>query len=328
MENVDEMMSSMAGMSREDIMNMVNGEDSKDGETLEVEKPTEEIQAQPELEKIVEPEVKQEEAVILTKDGKHTINFDEYRSLKDKVIGLTDQSSALMATLESQKVMIQQLLEARAIDDKTGNSDATDEVVEGFRLDDLDEELPGIKNEILNLIKPLQTELAAIKAEKQQKDDLTAQEQAEAQARQDFDAEVTKFEPDYLKVTAPDNQKFWDWYNSDDRSVRVRNDGVSSDPQRVANVVKAFKDETKATGGDTSGLTVEETAKKVAEALAKADEGNAVQSLGDVPGGTNPIHDEIQATLNLSPAGMADKLKGKSREQIEDIISRANRAVR
>lgn len=327
MENVDEMMSSMAGMSREDIMNMVNGEDSKDGETSEVEKPTEEIQAQPELEKIVEPEP-EKEAVILTRDGKHTINFDEYRSLKDKVIGLTDQSSALMATLESQKVMIQQLLEARAIDDKTGNSDATDEVVEGFRLDDLDEELPGIKNEILNLIKPLQTELAAIKAEKQQKEDLTAQQSAEARARQDFDAEVANIDPDYLKITHPDNVKFWDWYNSEDRSIRVRNDGASNDPQRVANVVKAFKDETKATGGDTPGLTVEETAKKVAEALAKADEGNAVQSLGDVPGGTNPIHDEIQATLNLSPAGMADKLKGKSREQIEDIISRANRAVR
>lgn len=73
------------------------------------------------------------EPVVLTKDGKHTIPFEEYRSAKDEAQASRERIAELEAASREQAELIENLKAAKTADAGTGDTEAQDEVLREFK---------------------------------------------------------------------------------------------------------------------------------------------------------------------------------------------------
>jgi len=245
------------------------------------------------------------EPVILAKDGKHTIPYSELAQAREEAKSAAEQLAVLQAKLQEQTELLGKVQEAKESDEDTGTTEAMDDLMA-----DLAEDYPGAAK----LIQKLTSQLEQMTSKQQALEAAETAKTAALTAQQQFDKAVTELNPEY--PTVKDSDAFWAWFDKQPSYIRAA--ANSGDPQIVADVVSTYVASAKP--GDTGKPAGK--APTAAEALAKAKERAAVSSLSDVPGGSNPAHDEIDAIKALSAMEMAGRFDGKDPAQIEAILAR------
>lgn len=244
------------------------------------------------------------EPVILAKDGKHTIPYSELTTAREEARVKGEELAILQAKMQEQADILSKLQEAKETDEETGTTVATDDLMA-----DLAEDYPGAAQ----LIKKLTSQLEAMTSKQLAADAEVAAKSAALTAQEVFDRAVTDINAEYPKVK--DTDEFWAWFDKQPSYIQAT--AKSGDPRTVADVVSTYLASAKP--GDT-GKPV--TATTAAEAIAKAKSRPAVTSLSDVPGGSNPATDEIDAVKALDPMAMANKFSGMNPTQVEALLAR------
>lgn len=306
-------------VSEEEYLNFIDGDPTeaaeKPGDTDSGDSPnsTETVEAKedpkedPEKEPKKEP--KEEEPVVLAKDGKNTIPFSVVEDLRETVKATKEQNEQLTLMLKEQKGFMEEFKAAQEQNEEAGDTEATDNLFE-----ELEEDYPGITDTLNKMVAPLQEKIDSLEAEreqlKQQEEALTA----EQEAQKEFDSAVTELNKDYPDIIKSD--EFWKWFDKAPAYVQaVKEHG---NPQAVADVISLYQSENAQPSSDKP-----ETKEKVKEAIKKAEEKPAVNSLSDIPGATTtPESDEMSALANMDPLAMADKFAGKSLAEVERLMSR------
>jgi hypothetical protein len=223
--------------------------------------------------------------VVLARDGVHTIPYSRMEELQEKLESVKAESDQLRSALEEQKGLMAKLTAAQQEDEKTGETTATDSI-----LALLEEDYPGITAELhRSIAAPLKADIEPLKANRE------AEEKAsvESQARAAFDASIAALEPTYPQVIK--TGEFWDWFEK--QSPLIRAAQVSSDPAVIAEVVKLYNSQ-QTQASDTGKA---EADAKVREAIEKAQSRSTVQTLSDVPGGSSPATNAIDAFTRMGP---------------------------
>jgi hypothetical protein len=248
----------------------------------------------PEPAKVKEPaaDKPEEEAVILTKDGKHTIPYSTLADAREEARLKAEEVTSLSAKIAEQEGLLAELREAQATDQENGNTEAVDDLMA-----ELAEDYPGVAKEIAELKATVKSLL-----DKEQAAEIKT---AETTAQQKFNDSITAINPDYPAVK--DTPEFWTWLDDQPRAIREAEH--SGDPQRIADAVKLYTDSTagasdKANGGKDAAAI----AAKVAEAIKKADGKPAVRSLSDVPTGDKVESDEREVWKNMTSTDQMQKL--------------------
>ncbi len=254
--------------------------------------------------KTAESDEDEEEPVILTKDGRHTIPYSALVDVREDAREKAARIDELSAKLTEQSAIIEQLQAAQKKDEAAGNTDATDELIS-----DLAEDYPGA----VKMIADLQSKLNALLEKDQQHEAATAADTAQ----QEYEAAITKLNPDFAKVKGDEN--FWSWFGSQPSYIKAAQS--SGDPQQVADVVKLYTDsQTKPAPASDKAATVD--VKKVEEAIKKAESKSTVNSLSDIPGGSNPETDEMSAIANMDALAMSQKFMDMDPATLEAKLSR------
>jgi hypothetical protein len=109
--------------------------------------------------------------------------------------------------------------------------------------------------------------------------------------------------------------EFWAWFDKQPSYIQATQN--SNDPQVVADVVSGFL--ASATPGDTGrpATPPKRTAAK------PAAEKPVISSLDDVPGGSNPSHDEAHSLAQMDPLAMYNKMSSMDPSKIEALLQRA-----
>lgn len=271
----------------------------------------------------------EQEPVVLAKDGIHTIPYSRIEELQSKVeqfrldaekskqIAAKHESELeeLRAALESKNEILAKMQDAQQSDTQTGTTEAMDALMA-----DLSDDYPGAAKLISSLLKQVQDitkEVQVTRAERDEerarKSALTAAEKAQIE----FNEAAMGFEPKYLETISKD--EFWKWF--DEQPAYVRAVQKISDPQASAEVVTAFLKHTASASDSAQPGAAPLDKEKLKESLAKAKT-PAVKSLSDVPGGSNPATDELEAIAEMSAVDMAHRFIGKAAADVERILSR------
>ena len=286
------------------------------------------IEAKPEKQ---EPETKETpleepDLTVLTKDGKHTMPYTVVEELRSELKASRETNAKLMGFVEQLSTgQAERLQAAQQQDKQSGTTEATQEF-----FSDLELEFPGTKDALQKYIEPLVQKIATMEAERATEKEQMAQAEARVAAQETLDTAVAKAHKDYYDLTAPDNEEFWGWFKKQPSYISVQpKEGY--DAQTVIDIITLYKAENTATGSDTAGAKTtgnqEETRKKIAEAIAKAEKQPGVKSLSDIPGSVTPALDEVEALKTMDPLTMLDKFEGKSLEQIMDLTARLSRII-
>ena len=250
-----------------------------------------------------EPEVKPEdEPVVLAKDGVHTIPYSELLAARDEEKRLTAENAVLSAKFAEQGDMLEKLNAAQKTDAEEGNTDATDDLMDGWAEDypERAEEFKAMQDQVKALLEKVEGNETA---------------NAELSAQQSFDKEIAALNADYTTVKGDD--AFWTWLDDQPKAVRDVRD--SGDPQQIADTVKLYTDSQKpAAGGDTTGAAKD----AVKKAIDSASKKSTVQSLSDIPGGSNPAVDELDAFSRLTDAQQLDKAMGMDSTAINALMNK------
>lgn len=314
-QEVQDMMDKLQSgeVSQEAFDNFLDGKSSTeeftpaaaDGDTADVAKGASPDSKQAEVK--VDPVAKvepEEDPVILTKDGKHTIPYSALVDVREEAREKAEQIVTLSAKLTEQSDIITQLQAAQKKDDITGNTEATDELIS-----DLAEDYPGA----VKMIADLQGKLNSLLEKDLQHEAATAA----TTAQQEYEKAIAELNPDFAKVKGDDS--FWTWFGGQPSYIKAAQ--ASGDPQQVADVVKLYTDsQTKPAPAGEKAATID--TKKVEEAIKKAESKSTVNSLSDIPGGSNPETDELSAIANMDALSMSQKFMGMDQATLEAKLSR------
>jgi hypothetical protein len=257
-------------------------------------------------EPVVDPVPK--EPIIVAKDGIHTIPYSELADARAEATRAAEQIAVLQAKLAEKANIGAQMVAAQEDDAKTGTTGSTDELMADLAL-----EFP----EAAKMIMALKNQVAILVNKDQQASQAQLVATQEATARKEFDDAVAAIQPQYKTVEA--DQKFWDWFRAAPAYIQAAQN--SDDPKVVAAVITTYLDSKKAPVGDTTKKPSPDM-KKVAAAIAKAEAKPSVNSLGDIPGGSNPAHDELENLKSLNSFDLSQKMASMDPRAIETLLAR------
>jgi DNA repair exonuclease SbcCD ATPase subunit len=271
------------------------------------------------------------EPVVLAKDGKSPIPYavlsktrDDLREAKDAIQEREQKIADLEAKLKESTELSEQVKLAQQKDEAAGNTDAMDELIA-----DLEEDYPAAAK----LIAKLAGQVEQLSASQKQLDDArkaeeeTARIAAEAlEQASEFDKEASKLLPEYTQHVY--SKEFAEWFDKAPSYIRAT--ANTNDPAVAADVVKTYLKEAKPAAATVPGEkgSDKEQAKpnidmeKVNKAIKDADEKPAVHSLSDIPGGSNPEHDEANAIKSMDPLALFNKFAGVDKAKMEQMMNR------
>lgn len=266
------------------------------------------------------------EPVVLAKDGQNTIPYSVLEDLRKDLEGLKAQNEELKTLLETQPDLADQVADAAAADQEAGNTNATDLLLESLD-ENLEEDYPGITEKLkAQLLAPLQAKLDKIDELIADKAERDTRSQAE-KAQDEYNEAVQALEPRYVTAINEDREAFWKWFDEQPSIIRAAE--TSGEPQHFADAVKTFYDQHPQSDEKEAPAEKREPkvdAKDVKASVDKAKKAagdkSSVPSLSAIPGGKNPEHDENAAILNMTPMELAEKLEGKTPEQVEAYMAR------
>ena len=294
-------------LSEEERDRFLSGDDFSDTVKTEEVEPDEASQAQVKTEEAgKDPE--QKDPVVLARDGVHTIPFSEVEKLRENLQTTKGEADQLRQELLQQKDLLDKLTAAQKQDDQTGTTEKVDELV-----GELADEFPNAAK----LITSMQKQLAEIADEKTQTRELQKAQTEAGKAAEAYADEISKFEPTYREVTA--KPEFWEWF--DKQSPLVRSVQNAGDAEAVAEVVKLYNAQ-QAPASDKAKDVVDKAKEAVKAAMEKASAKPTVQTLSDIPGGTNPASDEIEAFSRMPREAQTAHMLKLSQEERNKLLDK------
>lgn len=258
-------------------------------------------------------------AVILAKDGKHTISYDKLVAAREGEKHWKAQAEAAQRALAELQAAAQARADAGVAPTQTDNAvaAATAAIEAGANPDlfgDYSEEAlaKGVRTLALQEVQKLVAPLL-----EQQK----AAAQATAQtAEQQHYAAIYAAHPDADSIA--ESKELADWIERQPSFARegYRSVLANGSTQQIVEFFDTFKQATGMTQAATTAPKVDPVA--AAKAAIAAVKPGVPSSLSDFPGGAGAAADEMAAIRDLSGADLMAKLEGKSPEQIEALISR------
>ncbi len=249
------------------------------------------------------------EPVLLAKDGVHTIPYSELVNERQK-------SAELAAFVESQNQLIEQLKNAQAQDEGTGdtvNQDAVLAAYEGSFPEIADDMKPFIQAMIDTGIKK------GLEAFQQQVQTMVAPavKVSENAALDAHFAQIDEAHPDREAII----EDVGKWIESRPAFIRDHYAQVfeKGSAAQVVELISEFKE---ATGYKPSQTpSVDDVRAKAKQSIADAKP-KAVTSLSDIPSGNPVAHDEAEAMLNMNPQQLQAKFANKSPEEIMRLMDK------
>lgn len=302
-------------LSDEDKVTLFNG-GTLEGETLK-----EEISDTPAADETKqEAEVQEEEKesaadpVLLAKDGKHTIPFEELTSARARAAELEQlarQQSELIESLKGQKQAVQEDQKPEpAADSKIDalEQEYADKLYEGNTA-----EAAAIRKQINAAI--LEQARGSVRAEIKQESDANQQERSINEAA-DKAAKDYPFLDSNSKEANP--EAISDVIAMRDGLIAR---GVSPSDAIALAAAKVAKIYAPAPTQDEPKNTLAEAKKAADAAIAKAKP-KVPTSLSEVPAAGKVVTDEVEAIRDMSDRNLMQMLEGKTPKQINEIMSR------
>lgn len=303
-----------AGLSEEEQAKAFLGAQGDTGETPpEIsETPAAETPEVPEA--VVEETPPEPDPVVLAKDGKHTIPYQELETARASAAHWEQVAREATATLETLKaqpaaadidVLEQQCFDATIEGDKTLAMDLRRQINAEIQ-----------RRAEVSALERVATQQAA-EAERRAAE---ATEQAQTQAQTLFETQVaqTKQQYPFLDEASPakNDQAISDVVEWRDYRVSQGDAPHEALAKAVAKFAPIYAPT--APPAQPAAPTV---AQKAAAAIAKAKT-PVPTSLSDIPAGTSAHHDEAAAVLEMGSNDLMAKFAGKTPEQIMELMSR------
>lgn len=261
------------------------------------------------------------EPVILTKDGKHTIPFEELATARERATQLERENAELAERLKQKETP------AAAAAETPPEATPAAETIDLDALEDQCYEagLEGDKEQVKALRKQINTEIqrrATVEATERLAADRAATDAA-TESQNAFQTTVAKALADYpfLDVNAAEKN---DAAINDVREWRDYRISQGDAPhEALAKAVAKFGPiyAKESTPPATSQQPTPSAADKAAQAIANA-KSKPPTTLSDIPAGTAAHHDEAGALLQMSGTDLMAKFAGKTPEQIEALMAR------
>lgn len=257
----------------------------------------------------------EEESVVLTRDGKHTIPFSELQKARDTAAHWEQVAS-------DQKALLEQLQAAQQADKGTGETVNQDEV-----LASLQENFPELAEILAPALQKMveagvSQRVSALEAKLNQTLQ-PLQQTAEEQARADHFAKIEAAHPDYESIL--EGGRLDEWISNQPSFVRDQYNAVlqQGTASQVNELFQAFKDANgfKPDAGEATPSKAD-LAAKAKEVIGKANKAKPPVSLSDIPAGSAAPHDEAEALTQMSGLALLDKLTSMSPDKIEALMRR------
>ena len=302
-------------LSDEDKVTLFNGG------TLEGETSQEEISDTPAADETTqEAEAKEEEKesaadpVLLAKDGKHTIPFEELTSARARAAELEQlarQQSELIESLKGQK---------QAVQEEQKPEPATDSKIDALEQEYADKLYEGNTAEAAAIRKQINAAIleqarGSVRAEIKQESDANQQERSINEAA-DKAAKDYPFLDSNSKEANP--EAISDVIAMRDGLIAR---GVSPSDAIALAAAKVAKIYAPAPTQDEPKNTLAEAKKAADAAIAKAKP-KVPTSLSEVPAAGKVVTDEVEAIRDMSDRNLMQMLEGKTPKQINEIMSR------
>lgn len=299
------------------------GEIPPSGEVAESDE-TPAVAETPAVEQVVPEPVEPTEPVILTKDGKHTIPFEELATARERATQLERENAELAERLKQQQAPAA-AAETPPVAKPTAAADAID-------LDALEDQcyeatMEGDKETVKALRKQINTEIQR-RAEAAATERFTADRaatEAATTAQTEFNATVAKAIADYPFLDVRSAEKndaaikdVVEWRDYRISQGDAPHEALAKAAAKFGPIYATAKPTLPTPQPAGATPTV---AQKAAQAIANAKT-KVPNSLSDVPAGTAAHHDEAGALLQMGNTDLMAKFAGKTPEQIEALMSK------
>ena len=304
-------------LSDEDKVTLFNGG------TLEGETSQEEISDTPAADETTqEAEAKEEEKesaadpVLLAKDGKHTIPFEELTSARARAAELEQlakQQSELIESLKGQK---------QAVQEEQKPEPATDSKIDALEQEYADKLYEGNTAEAAAIRKQINAAIleqarGSVRAEIKQESDANQQERSINEAA-DKAAKDYPFLDSNSKEANP--EAISDVIAMRDGLIARGVSPSDAIAQAAAKVAKIYAPVPAPTQDEPKNTLAE--AKKAADAAIAKAKPKVPTSLSEVPAAGKVVTDEVEAIRDMSDRNLMQMLEGKTPKQINEIMSR------
>jgi len=260
-------------------------------------------------------------AVVLAKDGVHTIPYEKLAEAREGEKHWKAQAEAAAAELAALRAQAEQRAAAGEAPTQTDAAVATAQAAIAQGVDpaifgDFSEEAlaQGIQK-LVDMRVQEQVSAALGKALAPLK------EQQETQAVNSHFSAIYKAHPDADSIA--ESKELADWVNAQPSFARAGYQAVlqNGTTEQVIEFFDQFKQATgKATQQPTDGKPDVAAAAQAALAKAKAQ---VPTSLSEIPAGAKAHHDEAEALMEMSDSNALNSFMGKSPEQIRALLERA-----
>lgn len=267
------------------------------------------------------PEPEPEKAVVLAKDGVHTIPYEKLAEAREGEKHWKAQAEAAAAELAALRAQAQQRADAGEAPTQTDAAVATAQAAIAQGVDpaifgDFSEEAlaQGIQK-LVDMRVQEQVSAALNKAL------APIQQKQEADAATSHLSAIYKAHPDADSIA--ESKELADWIAAQPSFARAGYQAVLQQGT-TAEVIEFFDTFKQATGKASQQNTPEQSdvsaAAKAALAKAKAQ---VPTSLSEIPAGSKAHHDEAEALMEMSDSNALNSFMGKSPEQIRALLERA-----
>lgn len=263
------------------------------------------------------PEPDPADAVILAKDGKHTIPYQKLVEAREGEQHWKAQATAAQQELEALRVQAQQRADAgvapTAADQNLAIAEAAlDQGADPDLFGDFSEE--AIAKGVQTLVD--QRVNAAVDA--RLKDVLAPYQQKQAEeASQSHYGAIYAAHPDADSIA--ESKELAEWIAAQPSFARAGYEAVlgNGSAQQVIELFDAFK-----AGAGRAQQQPAADARAVAKEAAARAKAPVPASLSDIPGGTAGPGSRFESLAQLAPADLSEAMEGWSQEQIEAFLNR------
>lgn len=266
------------------------------------------------------PELTPDNAVILAKDGKHTIDYQKLVDAREGEKRWKEQADTALQELADLKAQSQQRVDAGMAPTKTDNQVAAAEAAIEAGVDpelfgDFSEE--AIAKGVMQLVTQ-QTASLQKQFDEKLAQALSPFQQKEARTVEDahFGA-IYAAHPDLDSIT--ESKELGDWLKAQPAYVRAGFDHLSKQGT-AAEVIEFFDNFKQATGKTQAAPSVDP--KAAAQAVIAKSRPAVPASLSDIPGGTAGPASRDEALAQMGSVEMAEAMADMSPAQIEAYLNR------
>ena len=265
----------------------------------------------------------EQEKVILAKDGKHTIPYDELVAAREQAKEAKELAEQWRKLAEERRGESAENGDAEEEDE---SGDAGESIDDDLLSDEAFADLLDDYPEAAQQIKAIMQTTSTLQQKLQEMEQVIQQTALNAAVEKHF-SEIAAAHSDYDKILPSEDLKTW--IQDQPSFIRAEMERVyeSGTAQEVVDLITAFKDqagygEEKQNANSSAGSKGKRDENNVSgKGSVQTKERDLPESLGDSPGSAGPT-DVAEAFLQLSPAAQLEKLENMSSEKRDALLAK------